>query len=282
MPAKIFLDSSDPKETREIQNIIGFLDGQTTNPTNFAKSPSVQERIRNGEKFTKDEVYARYKKTVQSISSLIPHGSVSVEVHADLGTTSGEMIQEAREMFSWIPNAHIKLPITSAGLGAAEVLSSEGVRLNMTLCFSQTQAAAVHAATKGAPLGNVFISPFIGRLDDIKENGADLLANIIKMYQKAGSSVEVLAASIRNMDHIFAAIGFGANIITASFATLREWGTKGKPSPHEGWNYNSKSLRQIPYYDYDMNLAWQEYDIAHPLTSAGLNQFAEDWNALMA
>ena len=89
-----------------------------------------------------------------------------------------DMLPQGREMFSWIPNAHIKFPTSHEGLKAADQAVQEGLRVNLTLCFSQEQAAAVYAATKGAKKGDVFVSPFIGRLDDRGENGMDLIANI--------------------------------------------------------------------------------------------------------
>ena len=87
-------------------------------------------------------------------------------------------------MFGWIPNAHVKFPTSAEGLKAAEKAIGLGLRVNMTLCFSQAQAAAVYAATRGARKGQVFVSPFIGRLDDRGENGMDLIANILRMYAK--------------------------------------------------------------------------------------------------
>jgi len=155
MDTKIFLDSGDPQETREALKILGHLDGQTTNPSLIAKNPQAQ-----GKKFTSEEVYAFYRKVVEEISGLIPQGSVSVEVYADKNTRVETMINQAKEMNTWIPNSHIKLPITQNGLEAASALVKQGIRVNMTLCFTQQQAAAVYAATKGAKKGEVFVSLF--------------------------------------------------------------------------------------------------------------------------
>src|SRR3989344_4842731 len=102
---------------------------------------------------------------------------------------------QGKEMFSWIPNAHVKYPTTKAGLEAAHRSIQEGMRVNMTLVFTQEQAAAVYAATKGAKRGDVFVSPFIGRLDDRGENGMDLIKNIIKMYRGGDGHVLILGAS---------------------------------------------------------------------------------------
>jgi transaldolase len=97
---------------------------------------------------------------------------VSIEVFADLNTTSDEMLNQGREMNSWIPNAYIKYPCTAEGLKAAQRSVAEGIRVNITLCFSQQQAAAIYAATKGSQ-APAYVSPFVGRLDDVGQNGVD-------------------------------------------------------------------------------------------------------------
>ena len=121
---------------------------------------------------------------------------VSIEVFADFDTTAENMLAQGREMFSWIPNAYVKYPCTKEGLHAAQASVREGIRVNMTLCFSQEQAGAVYAATKGSKQP-VYVSPFLGRLDDRGENGMDLVRNIKKMYEPGDGHVLVLAASIR-------------------------------------------------------------------------------------
>jgi len=166
LKSKIFLDSGDPAETKATLELLGFLDGQTTNPTLVAKNPYARERFEKGEKFSEKEIYDFYRKVVTEISGLIPDGSVSIEVYAALETTADEMFAQGKEMFTWIPNAHIKYPTTTAGLEAAERSTKEDIRVNMTLCFTQDQAAAVYAATKGANKGDSFVSPFVGRLAD--------------------------------------------------------------------------------------------------------------------
>ncbi len=110
----------------------------------------------------------------------------------------------------------------------------------MTLCFSQAQAAAVYAATRGAKKGEVFVSPFIGRLDDRGENGMDLIANILKMYGKGDGHVEVLTASVRTLDHLLCAIKLGSDIITAPLAVLKEWKEKGLPMPKDDYPYDAE------------------------------------------
>ena len=116
LKTKIFLDSGDSKDTESILSLLGFLDGQTTNPSLIAVSPGAKERLLKGEKFSKKELFDLYKETVQQISSLIPEGSVSVEVYADKDTGANEMYEQGKEMFSWIKNAHIKYPTNKEGL----------------------------------------------------------------------------------------------------------------------------------------------------------------------
>ena len=282
MKTKLFLDSGDPSETKQLLEILGSLDGQTTNPTLVSKNPDARARLERGDKFTKDEIYSFYKDVITEISGLIPKGSVSIEVYADVETTAGEMIDQARQMYTWIPNAHIKLPTTAAGLTAAETLSEEGMRLNMTLVFTQAQAAAVYAATRSAKKGDVFLSPFIGRLDDKGENGMDLIANCIKMYEQGDGHVEVLSASARTMDHFLAVLQLGSDIITVPYKLLQEWAHAGKQLPDENFSYAPEGLAKIEYQTLDLSKSWKDFTITHALTDAGLARFADDWNALMA
>jgi transaldolase len=289
---KIFLDSGDPKETQEIVKLLGFLDGQTTNPTYIARNPEAQARLLSGNKFNSAEAYSFYKEVVRQISEIIPEGSVSIEVNADKDTSSFAMFQQGKEFFKWIPNAHIKFPVTEAGLEAAEQAVKEGMRVNITLVFSQGQAAAVHAATKGADRGQVFISPFISRLDEIGESGMDLLSNIIQMYHKpiipsrgalenGKSHVEVLAASIRTLDQLLYSIKAEANIVTAPFRVLKEWAEAGLPVPDESFVYNPANLRMVAYQDCNLDNEWRSFDLQHDLTDKGLEKFTQDWNNLI-
>jgi transaldolase len=281
MKTRVFLDGGDPQETKEIISLLGFLDGQTTNPTLISKNPSAIKRLEKGVKFTKEEVFNFYNSVVKEIYSLIPQGSVSVEVYADNSTTSEEMLKQGKEMFSWIPNAHIKFPTTREGLQAAEQAIKQGLRVNMTLCFTQEQAAAVYAATAGAKRGDVFVSPFIGRLDDKGENGMDLISNIIKMYKTGDGHVEVLTASVRYLDHLLYALWLESDIITAPFSVLKEWHGKVQPLPGDDYVYNPKKLKPIPYKDIDITRHWKDYDIHHELTDKGIDKFSSDWNALI-
>lgn len=279
---KIFLDSGDPEETREISALLGFLDGQTTNPTLVARHPVARVRRERGEVFTRQEIMEFYRVVGRDIAALIPAGSVSLEVYADERTTTAEMTDQAREMYRWIPNAHIKFPITAHGLAAAEQMTREGMRVNMTLCFSQSQAAGVYAATRGAKKGQVFVSPFVGRLDDQGQNGMDLIANIIRMYAAGDGHVEVLAASIRSMDHFFSALQLGAGIITAPAKILREWARAGCPAPPDDWIYRASGLAAIPYEEIDLSADWRGLNIDHDLTRRGVAKFSDDWNVLIA
>ncbi|MEW6002685.1 MAG: transaldolase family protein [Nitrospirota bacterium] len=281
LKTKIFLDGGDPEETREILKLLGFLDGQTTNPTLISKNPEVRERLKRGEKFFEQEIFNFYREVVKEISALIPHGSISIEVYAVPSTTSEEMLRQGREMFPWIPNGQIKFPSAKEGLKAAERAVKEGMRINMTLCFSQEQAAAVYAATRGAKRGDIYVSPFIGRLDDRGENGMDLIASIIKMYQKGDGHVEVLTASVRKLDHLLYAIKLGSDSATVPFQVLKEWAEKGAPLPEDDYIYDSNGSKSIPYKEINLTKNWWEYDISHELTVKGMERFSSDWDSLI-
>ena len=282
LKTKVFLDSGDPKETKELLEILGFLDGQTTNPSLVAKNPEAVARLERGEKFSEEEIYTFYQGVVKEISDLIPEGSVSIEVYADAETKAETMLEQAKGFFQWIPNAHIKYPTTAEGLKAAEQSIKEGMRVNMTLVFDQEQAAAVYTATKGAHKGDVFVSPFVGRLDDRGENGMELIQNIQKMYQNGGDGhVEVLVASVRNMDHLMESIRIGADIITAPFKLWKEWAEKGMPVEITNFKYQIPNAKPITYSEIGLDKAWTEYNSQHDLTDSGIKKFAEDWNKLI-
>lgn len=280
LKTKIFLDGGDPEETKQLIEILGFLDGQTTNPTLVSKNPEAIKRIEAGQKFSTEEILNFYKDVVGEISNIIPNGSVSIEVYSDADTTPEEMTAQAAEMYGWIPNAHIKFPTTKAGLAAAEDAIRKGMRVNMTLVFSQEQAAAVYAATRGAKKGQVFVSPFIGRLDDKGENGMDLVKNIIEMYKTGDGHVEVLTASVRNLEHYNGALSLGSDIITGPFKLIKEWKEKEMEIPSV-YSYDVKDLKTIEYKELDLNKNWQEFDIKHELTDAGIDKFTSDWNSMI-
>jgi transaldolase len=276
---KIFLDSGDPKETRDAINALGFLDGQTTNPSLVVKNPQAQARLLSGNKFSAAEVLNLYEGIVKEISGLIPKGSVSIEVYADKDTMAEEMLDQAKEFWKWIPNAHIKYPTTTEGLKAAEISIQEGMRVNMTLVFTQEQAAAVYAATKGAKKGDVFLSPFVGRLDDIGQDGMDLIKNILKMYEQGDGHVEVLSASIRNEKHFIKSIELGSHIITAPLSAIKKWKDGGMPMHLK--TSETRTLNAIEYKEISLENPWQDYNIQHDLTDKGLEKFASDWNSII-
>src|SRR5215470_2782086 len=147
---KVLVDGGDPEETVRVKKIVSYVDGQTTNPTLVSRNPEVRALVSSGQKFSSREELDEYKKIVQTISPLVGDAGVSIEVYADLDTTAENMLAQGREMFSWIPNAYVKYPCTHEGLRAAQISVRDGMRVNMTLCFSQEQAAAVYAATKGS------------------------------------------------------------------------------------------------------------------------------------
>lgn len=279
--SRIFLDGGDSKETKTHLELLGFLDGQTTNPSLVAKNPEARKRLERGEKFTQKELLQFYKTIVQEISVLVPHGSISIEVYADHKTTAEHMLAQGREMYTWIPNAHIKFPTTHEGLIAAQQAVSEKMRINMTLAFSQEQAAAVYAATRGAVKGQVFISPFVGRLDDRGENGISLIKNIIEMYKGGDGHVEVLTASVRSLDHFLYALALRSDIITSPAKILQEWHAGGMKLPETDFVYDAKDLKPLPYQELDLAEDWNTFDIKHDLTDSGVEKFSADWNTLI-
>ncbi len=281
LKTRIFLDGGNPDETARAIKVFGFLDGQTTNPTLISKNPGAAERLAQGTRFSPGELVGYYRDVVKQISAMVPEGSISVEVYADRATKAETMLEQGKEMFGWIPNAHIKFPTSAEGLKAASLAISQGLRVNMTLCFSQAQAAAVYAATRGARKGQVFVSPFIGRLDDRGENGMDLISHIIRMYAKGDGHVEVLTASVRKVDHLLYALALGSDIITSPFSVLEEWDKKGLLLPGADYSYDTGSLKAIPYEEMDLTKDWRDYDIRHDLTDKGMERFSQDWNSLI-
>jgi transaldolase len=208
---KFFIDTANVKEIREAQDM-GILDGVTTNPSLVAKE---------GKPF---------KDTVLEICGIVD-GPVSVEVVA---TEMAGMLDEAAEFATWHKNVVIKLPTTREGLKACKRLSSEGVKTNLTLCFSANQALLV------AKAGATYVSPFVGRLDDISHVGMDLVRQILQIYRNYGYHTEVLAASLRHPLHVLDAALAGAHVGTMPFKVL-------------------------------------ELMFRHPLTDRGLEQFLKDW-----
>jgi transaldolase len=277
---KILLDSGDPAETKRIHDLLGFLDGQTTNPSLVAKNPEIVKMIEEGHKLSLAEENADYKKIIEEISPLVGEAGVSIEVYSDLNTSAEEMFTQGKEMFTWAPNAYIKYPCTKEGLRAAKMSVENNIRVNLTLCFSQEQAAAVYAATQGTK-DPVYISPFIGRLDDRGENGVDLVKNILEMFKKGDGHVKVLSASIRGIEHFNAALALGTDLITVPAKILVEWASQGMSLPDQGFVYQNQSLATIPYKEIALDRPWESYDIEHELTTAGIKKFVEDYKATL-
>jgi len=271
---KLFLDSGNSMETKQILDYGFQLDGQTTNPSLVAKSPLFQERAAKGG-ITMDELFSMYKETVLKIAEYLPNGSISVEVYAGADSDADDLVSQARMMLRWLPKPHIKLPVTAAGLEAASVLVKDGVNVNMTLCFSQEQAMAVHQATLGAKPGQVYVSPFIGRLDDKGEKGLDLIKNIVKHYQNVASNVQVLSASIRSVDHVQGIVEAGSHIMTVPFKIF--------VAMQEGAEASGESdeLVPIPFQEIDYTAEWGNLNIQHDLTDTGLAKFKQDWDDLL-
>lgn len=208
---KFFVDTADVAAIREL-NDLGMVDGVTTNPSLILKSG-------------RDII-----EVTKEICDLV-EGPVSAEVVAK---DAADMIREGKLLAAIAPNIAVKVPLTWDGLKACKALSSEGHMVNVTLCFSAAQA--ILAAKAGA----TFISPFIGRLDDINLDGMELIAQIREIYDNYDWSTEILAASIRSVNHITDAARIGADVITAPPAVI-------------------KAMAQ------------------HVLTDKGLQQFDADW-----
>ena len=183
---KFFIDSADLDAISELADI-GLVDGVTTNPSIIAKS---------GRDF---------KEVIAEICKLTP-GHVSAEVVA---TNAKEMISEGRTLRKIADNVCVKLPLTMDGLKACNTLSKEGIPTNVTLCFSPNQALIA------AKVGATYISPFIGRLDDITLDGLELIEDIRTIYDNYGFETEILAASIRNVNHVKDCALVGADVMTA-------------------------------------------------------------------
>jgi len=282
---QLLVDGGDPEETLRVKRLIGYVDGQTTNPTLVAKNPEVRTLVSSGKKFSSREELDEYKKIVQTISPLVGGAGVSIEVYADFDTTAEEMLAQGREMFSWIPNAYVKYPCTHEGLRAAQVSVREAMRVNMTLCFSQEQAAAVYAATKGSK-APVYVSPFVGRLDDRGENGMDLVKNIKQMYKTGDGHVHVLAASIRHLKHLLGSFALETELVTAPGKVWEEWAASSFQLPeadfvYQGTDKADKPLNPIAYKSVDLNREWESFNIRHDLTTKGIQQFVADYKSTL-
>ena len=262
LPCHIYIDGGDPEETKQADMLLkkaGYhgLDGQTTNPTLIAKKAlSVK-----GKALSEKEAFDYYRKTVEEMSHVIPDGKISIQVIGDPAIlTTEDMLTQARDRMTWISNGVIKFPCSRPGFEAVAIFCQEGP-VNITLNFSQEQAAAVYAATK-AHNYDVYISPFVGRLDD--------------------NHVRVLTASVRNMNHVLYALFLKSPVITIPFKVFKEWAGGGFTLPKEDFIYDVPGLTGIPYKELTLDKDWSEYDLSHPLTDAGLARFWEDWKSIVS
>jgi transaldolase len=156
------------------------------------------------------------------------------------------------------------------------------MRVNITLCFSQEQAAAVYAATKGTK-EPAYVSPFVGRLDDRGENGMDLLKNIKQMYAEGDGHVSVLAASIRTVPQLLACFALEVELATVPARVLEEWVKAGRPLPEMDFVYTGidgtrKTLKPIPYAKIDLERPWESFNLNHELTRSGIEKFVADFD----
>lgn len=182
---KIFIDTADIEEIREAK-ALGILDGVTTNPSLVAKT---------GKPF---------EACIKEILEVVP-GPVSVEVTA---VEHDAMVAEAETYAKWADNVVVKVPIIKEGLKAIKTLSDQGIKVNVTLCFSPMQALLA------AKAGAAYISPFVGRLDDISQDGMELISQIVEIYDNYAFDTEVLVASVRNPMHVVHAALMGADVST--------------------------------------------------------------------
>ncbi|MCD6499762.1 MAG: fructose-6-phosphate aldolase [Deltaproteobacteria bacterium] len=208
---KFFIDTADTEEIRQA-NDMGLVDGVTTNPSLVAKT---------GRPF---------REVITEICSIVD-GPVSAEATA---SDHDGLVQQARELASIADNVVVKIPLNFEGLKAVRTLKNEGIRTNVTLCFSATQALL--AAKAGAS----YISPFVGRLDDVSHVGMELVEQILDIYANYAFDTEVIVASVRNPLHVLDAAQTGADIATIPF----------------------KILKQL---------------VHHPLTDVGIERFLADW-----
>ncbi len=194
---KFFIDTANLDEIREA-NSIGILDGVTTNPTLVAR-----EGVKGKEGF---------REHIRKICELV-NGPVSAEA---VSMTADDLITEARDIARIHENVVVKIPMTTEGMKAVKVLSDEGIKTNVTLVFSPLQA--LMAAKAGA----TFVSPFVGRLDDIAQNGMQLVSDIVEIYANYMFETEIIVASIRNPIHVLEAAVMGADIATIPFNVIEK------------------------------------------------------------
>jgi transaldolase len=189
---KIFIDSGETEEIKEAQSM-GLVDGVTTNPSLAAKSGK------------------RFKDLIMEITEIVD-GPISAEV---VGVTAPEIIKEGEDIASWHKNVVVKVPLIAEGLKAVRVLTGKGIKTNVTLCFSAAQALLA------AKAGATYVSPFVGRLDDIAFEGMDLIRDIRLIYDNYGIETQILTASARSPMHFVEAARIGSDVITAPWSVLK-------------------------------------------------------------
>lgn len=297
MNTKFLLDSGDPQEYRDLLELAakyqGEIWGSTTNPSLIAKKLA-------GEKISQEEAFVLQKQIVMEILTLVP-GAVSAEVYADQNTKAEAMIAQGLEIATWHERVVVKLPTTVEGFKARTTLRQKHIPTNNTLVFSQEQIFAIclHEQiiqTSFGPIQNKyppFISPFVGRLDDIGISGIQLVEHGMKIKQLFTVPLWMLEASVRSSFHIKKGMDLGTELITAPFKSYQQWfdASSAKPPVVD----NSKTLEQIPYWivpstllslttvDQFMDaIESGTLNIAHELTDKGIVRFVQDWQEVVS
>lgn len=298
---KFLLDSGDPDEYRELKTVAAQqgseLWGATTNPSLIAKKLG-------GQKYTMQEAFALQKMIVMDIVQVVP-GAVSAEVYADDTTTVEQMVAQGKEIAAWHERVVVKLPTTLAGMKARTLLRKERISINNTLVFSQQQIFAIclHEHLVQQTFGPIehpwppFISPFVGRLDDVGEDGMSLVENgmRLKTHFDRNLSIWMLSSSIRTIQHVKRTIACGSDIMTAPAKVYREWFSQTAEQKEEmDVTTYAQTLKPIPFWEppqellsintleaFDNALTSGQLDIKHPLTDKGIARFTEDWKAIL-
>lgn len=301
---KFLLDSGDPKEYREIQKIAlkngSEIWGATTNPTLVAKQLS-------NKKLTQKEAFDLQKQIVLEIIEIVP-GAVSAEVYADENTNAAEMIKQGEEIAKWHRSVTVKLPTTIEGFKARTELRRQSIPTNNTLVFSQQQVFAIclHEQLIQKTFGPTtdlfppFISPFVGRLDDINIDGITLIENSIRIKKQfkldlPQSELEIwmLEASVRTIEHIKRGLKFDVELITAPAKVYREWFNLSEEEKQKV-NNTFENLKPVKFWETSKHYfnidSLEEFfeliksgslNIKHSLTDKGVIKFANDWKAIL-
>ncbi len=290
---RFILDSGNPDEYQSALQLFTKNDqvlwGSTTNPSLIAKKLS-----ETGSKLTREEAFLLQKELITQILQIVP-GAVSAEVYADAETTADEMIEQGREIAEWNERIVIKLPTTKEGFKARAQLRQEHIVINNTLVFSQQQIYAIclqehllHKEYQVKGKWPCFISPFLGRLDDIGEEGSALVRNGIELKKYFPEELWMLSASIRSVSHLKACIELGSELITAPLKVYTEW-LEGPTQTQKEQKLNRPALWEIPpqikaihsLAEFTEAIETNTLDISHNLTEKGIEKFTEDWKALL-